>query len=286
MEECETFKELIQLFGDLKREDAFVLFIHGFILDNDFTYKLNKEKECKYNEDKNIQISNGYIKYIPDSTSNNFFISKLLIDPEWKNNSNNYNFLYTNKKSNENATYNLNILKIENSLVIQIINVEKPSNVHSITINMDEYINENNKECVTNKEKINLNIPKLIKLCQTHILFNMQNNDNKQKKKINSLIIETNGHKNNMNNSNLSEQSRVFQNFNDDHFDDKNPIIRQNLIPDFKNGNHILKPDGLFVGPNNKFFNPQNLRYDPIGPFGNEPNADINPFEFQNNFPF
>ncbi|ETB58159.1 hypothetical protein YYC_04231 [Plasmodium yoelii 17X] len=286
MEECETFEELIQLFGDLKREDVFVLFIHSFILDNDFTYKLNKEKECKYNEDKKIQISNEYIKYTPDNTSDNFFISKLLIDPEWKNNSNNYNFMYTNKKNSENVTYNLNILKIENSLVIQIINVETPSNIHSITINIDEYINENNKECLTIKEKFNLNIPKLKKLCQTHILFNMQNNDNKQKKNNNNLIIETSEHKINMNNSNSSEQLRVFQNFNDDHFDDKNPIIRQNLIPDLRNGNNILKPDGLLVGPNNKFFNPQKLRYDPIGPFGNEPNADINPFEFQNNFPF
>lgn len=41
-----------------------------------------------------------------------------------------------------------------------------------------------------------------------------------------------------------------------------------NIPPD------MLKPDGMLFGPNHKLFGPSHIRYDPMGPFGVEPNND------------
>lgn len=76
--------------------------------------------------------------------------------------------------------------------------------------------------------------------------------------------------------------------FRNDIFDDKNPCIGNHIFRDRRtnvNNPNILKPDGLLIGPNHQFFNPGHMRYDPIGPFGLEPNSDRR-FDFNNNFPF
>ncbi|GAB66038.1 hypothetical protein PCYB_081990 [Plasmodium cynomolgi strain B] len=127
---------------------------------------------------------------------------------------------------------------------------------------------------------------KLEEVFQTHILSHMKkgssnnirsdNNSNKGKGP-KGLIIESNTNEHFRNVFQTNPDPYLLPNFNDNHFDDKNPNIGRNLIPDLRNNVPILKPDGLLVGPDNKFFNPKNLRYDPIGPFGNEPNADNKP---------
>ncbi|GAW80524.1 hypothetical protein, conserved [Plasmodium gonderi] len=291
MSKHNTFKNLVKLNGMLKKEEILVLFFHSCILDNNFIYKLNDEKNIKVLENKEkIQVSSdGYIKHMIDSDNEKFFVSRILIEPDWRNNSNNYNFMY--KSAEKNYTYNLNILKIENSLVLQIIDTAQPSIVHSVTIDMDKYINNCSAEKnITDNIEESIQIEKLEKIFQTHILSNMKNgndnNNDNNRKGLKGITVEPNANEYSKNIFRADKDLYLLQNFNDDYFDDKNPSIGRNLIPDLRNNIPVLKPDGLLVGPDNKFFNQKNLRYDPIGPFGNEPNSDNKPFEFQNNFPF
>ncbi|KJP86010.1 hypothetical protein AK88_04341 [Plasmodium fragile] len=290
-----TFENLVKLHGDIKKEELLVLFFHSCILDNNFIYKLNDEEKYEKSENhEKIKISNGYIKHVTDAEKGKFFLSRILIDPEWTSNSSSYNFLYQSIHTND--TYNLNLVKIENSLLVQIINTAQPSLVHSVTIDVDEYVNKcTAEEDATDKMKESLQMEKLEQVFQTHILSHMNKGNSSNIHSDNSsrkgngpkgLIIESNPNEHFKNIFHTNPDPYILRNFNDNHFDDKNPNIGRNLIPDLRNNVPIVKPDGLLVGPDNKFFNPKNLRYDPIGPFGNEPNADNKPFEFQNNFPF
>ncbi|VWU49901.1 conserved protein, unknown function [Hepatocystis sp. ex Piliocolobus tephrosceles] len=308
MKEHNTFKELIKLNNSsLRKEDILVLFFHGCILDNNFVYHIKKEETNKWlSKNDKIQFTNGFIKYITGNKDNEFIISRIILDPNWKNNSNNYNFTYKSNESND--IFNLNILKLENSLIVQVIDLASPNVVNSVTISIDEYVNDNissvtsnsenkqdtNKlEQIINTEKLEkiINIEKLEKIFHTHVLINMI-----KKKNINNDINNINKCSNNQptifNTINPNPHKNINPQFlpnsnNANYFNDKDPIPMNNLLPNFKQGDHILKPDGLLVGPNNMFFNPQNLRYDPIGPFGQEPNADgLKHFEFQNKFPF
>ncbi|ANQ07621.1 Uncharacterized protein PCOAH_00022480 [Plasmodium coatneyi] len=287
-----TFKDLVKLHGDIKNEELLVLFFHSCILDNNFIYKLNDEKKYEKSEnDEKIKISNGYIKHMTDGNNGKFFLSRILIDPEWRSNSSSYNFLY--KSVDTSDTYNLNLVKIENSLVVQIINTAQPCVVHSVTIDIDEYVNKGiTKEGDKDNMEESVQMENLQQVFQTHILSHMKKGNKNNIRSDNStskgkgLIIESNTNEHFRNIFHTNPDPHLLPNFNDIHFDDKNPNLGRNLIPDLRNNVPILKPDGLLVGPDNKFFNPKNLRYDPIGPFGNEPNADNKPFEFQNNFPF
>lgn len=279
----------------MKKEELLVLFFHSCILDNNFIYKLNDEQKYEKSEShEKIKISNGYIKHMTDVGSGKFFLSRILIDPEWRSNSSSYNFLYQSVDTND--TYNLNLVKIENSLVVQIINTAQPSVVHSVTIDVGEYVNEcTAEEGKTDNIEDRVMMEKLEGVFQTHILSHMKkgssnnilgDNSSSKGKGPKGLIIESNANEHFRNVFQTNPDPYLLPNFNANHFDDKNPNIGRSLIPDLRNNVPILKPDGLLVGPDNKFFNPKNLRYDPIGPFGNEPNADNKPFEFQDNFPF
>ncbi|KYN99477.1 hypothetical protein PGSY75_1010100 [Plasmodium gaboni] len=290
MYDHKTFKDLLQFYDNLEKEEVLVLFFHSTLLDNNYIYELKSEKKIIFSENENIEINDSYVKYKIDKRNNDLLITRILIHPEWRNNNHNYNFTY--KQIHTSDTYNLNILKIGNSLVIQLIDIEDPSSIHSCTINIHEYINKNmpDKYIHINNFHQYIYIDKLEKIFQTNILNYMnRKNKNKEKNHIN---------KNNINtcqtqditiktHTNHFDQNYLLHNFNDTYFDDKNPPILTNpILPSIKQSHPILKPDGLLVGPNNKFFNPPKLRYDPMGPFGNEPNSDNRPFEFQNNFPF
>ncbi|CAA9987742.1 conserved Plasmodium protein, unknown function [Plasmodium knowlesi strain H] len=287
-----TFKDLVKLHEDMKKEELVVLFFHSCILDNNFIYKLNDEKKYEKSENyEKIKISNGYIKHMIDSEKGKFFLSRILIDPEWRSNSSSYNFLY--KSVDTNDTYNLNLVKIENSLVVQIINTAQPCVVHSVTIDVDKYVNKCTvQEGVKDNMEEHVQMEQLEQVFQAHILSHMKKKNSNNMSSDNSsnkgkgLIIESNANEHFRNTFHTTPDPYLLPNYNDNHFDDKNPNIGRNLIPDLRNNIPILRPDGLLVGPDNKFFNPKNLRYDPIGPFGNEPNADNKPFDFQNNFPF
>ncbi|SBT79170.1 conserved Plasmodium protein, unknown function [Plasmodium malariae] len=286
MKRHDTFKDLIRLHDNLKKEEILALFFHSCILNNCYNYILNEEKKYAISNNEKIKISNGYIKYTQGDEKDQVFISRILIDPLWRKSSNNYNFTY--KSTQNDDTYNLNILKIEKSLVLQIINTAQPSTVHTVTINMNEYINNTKEENIIDKIEETINIEKLENIFQNHILNNMnKTNVYNTMRNNNSLIIESNIQETQKENMFKAKENQFLQNFTNDYFDDKNPTIEgRNLIPNFRKDDSVLKPDGLLVGPNNKFFSPKNLRYDPMGPFGNEPNADNKPFEFQNNFPF
>ncbi|CRG99654.1 conserved Plasmodium protein, unknown function [Plasmodium relictum] len=276
-----TFKDLIKLNNNLRKEEILILFFHSSLLDYNFIYELEDEKKSLTLENENIKISGGYIKYTVDDKKENFFIGRILIDPEWRKNSNNYNFIYKNLENND--KYNLNILKIDNSLVLQVINMAEPSSIHSVTIKIDEYINSDNEINIENIEE-SIKIEKLENVFQAQILRNMKFSHT-DKIASNNLINQSNINELRNPNYNTSYDSHFIGNFNDDYFDDKNPVIGENIFPNLRRKNNIVKPDGLLVGPNNKFFDPKNLRYDPIGPFGLEPNSD-KPFEFKNNFDF
>ncbi|SBS82747.1 hypothetical protein, conserved [Plasmodium ovale curtisi] len=284
----DTFENLLRLNGRLRKEEVFVLFFHSCILDSNFVYKLSKEREEALLANDKVKIEDGYIKYMTDNNNDAFIISRLLLDPEWKRNSSNYNFMYRNAQNSE--TYNLNILKIENSLVLHIINTAKPSVVHSVTINMNEYVSACEEETMSDSIEKNMDKEKLKSIFQTHILNNMHVHINKHNHSYSIRNEVTRGsnipERDMQGNARRENPSPFFQHFSDDHFDDKNPAIGRNLIPNMSKDDNVLRPDGLLVGPNNKFFNPKHLRYDPIGPFGNEPNSDNKPFEFNNNFPF
>ncbi|EUD67466.1 hypothetical protein C922_02172 [Plasmodium inui San Antonio 1] len=295
MEKHSTFKNLVKLHGDIKREELLVLFFHSCILDNNFIYKLNDEKKYEKSENhEKIKISNGYIKHMSDADNGKFFLSRILIDPEWRSNSSSYNFLY--KSVDTNDTYNLNLVKVENSLLVQIINTAQPSVVHSVTIDVDEYVKKcPAEEDATDDMEERVQMENLEQVFHIHILSHMKTgssnnirsgNSSSKEKGPKGLIIESNANEHFRNVFHTNSNPYLLPNFNDNHFDDKNPNLGRNLIPDLRNNVPILKPDGLLVGPDNKFFNPKNLRYDPIGPFGNEPNADNKPFEFRDNFPF
>ncbi|SOV14707.1 conserved Plasmodium protein, unknown function [Plasmodium sp. gorilla clade G2] len=290
MYDHKTFKDLLQFYDNLEKEEVLVLFFHSTLLDNNYIYELKSEKKIVFSENENLEINDSYVKYKIDKRNNDFLITRILIHPEWRNNNHNYNFTY--KQIQTSDTYNLNILKIGNSLVIQLIDIEDPSSIHSCTINIHEYINKNMPDKYIHINNFNqyIYIDKLQKIFQTNILNYMnRKNKNKETNHININNINTcqtqditiKTHTNNF------DKNYLLHNFNDTYFDDKNPPILTNTnLPSINQPHPILKPDGLLVGPNNKFFNPAKLRYDPMGPFGNEPNSDNRPFEFQNNFPF
>ncbi|CRG94160.1 conserved Plasmodium protein, unknown function [Plasmodium gallinaceum] len=276
-----TFKDLIKFNDNLKKEEILILFFHSSILDHNFIYELEDKKKSLIIENENMKISEGYIRYIADNNKEKVFIGRILIDPEWRKNSNNYNFIYKNHENNN--RYILNISKIDNSLVLHVINISEPSSIHSVTIKINEYIKNNNEINIENIEE-SIKIQKLENIFQTHILGNMKFNHNSNVASTN-LINKFNVNELPNPKNNIRQDSHFIKNFNDDNFDDKNPVIRESILPNYIKQIPILKPDGLLVGPNNRFFDPKNLRYDPIGPFGLEPNADT-PTKFPDNFPF
>ncbi|KYN97547.1 hypothetical protein PRSY57_1009500 [Plasmodium reichenowi] len=298
MYDHKTFKDLLQFYDDLEKEEVLVLFFHSTLLDNNYIYELKSEKKIVFSENENIEINDSYVKYKIDKRNKDLLITRILIHPEWRNNNHNYNFTY--KQIHTCDTYNLNILKIGNSLVIQLIDIEDPSSIHSCTINIQEYINKNITDKYINVNNYNeyIYVDKLEKIFQSNIL-NYMISKNKNKEKIHINKNNTNDIYNNKchtyQTQNITinphtkncDKNYLLHNFNDTYFDDKNPpLLTNHILPNINQPHPVLKPDGLLVGPNNKFFNPGKLRYDPMGPFGNEPNSDNRPFEYQNNFPF
>ncbi|UVC49910.1 hypothetical protein MACK_003529 [Theileria orientalis] len=88
----------------------------------------------------------------------------------------------------------------------------------------------------------------------------------------------------NLNKKNIEQIKFDFESNRDFNKDlDLLPPLRPKKDPDFP----VCKPDGMLIGQNNPFFTEEshqkksslpNLRYDVIGPYGNEVNPDIDTY--------
>lgn len=312
-------KDLLSFYDKLKIEEEIILCIHVFLLDAGLD---NIWRETCLDSlprtAKGISATEKYLKYGTDKKEEDFCVCKILINPHWRKEKNNYTFHYVHEKSDK--KYILNILNTGSSLVVQLTD-SAGSDPQTVTLHVEEFIQDKENKVFP---WTNIDVVKLTYVIKKEILvkFGLYRGDESS--------TDINGNKScNFMKSNCREyenklvetkkklemefqqmQNNVLINVGPDttRFDDSKPFFMNPLDPtvnrtinpmrymDPENWCHpddprifgsipqgsfpgnispdMLKPDGMLFGPNHKLFGPSHIRYDPMGPFGVEPNND------------
>lgn len=312
-------KDLLSFYGDLNIEEEIILSIHFILLDAGLD---NIWKETCFDKlpktAKGISTTEKYLKYGTEQQNEGFCVCKILINPYWRKEKNNYTFHYVHEKTDKN--YILNILNSGNSLIMQLIN-QAGSEPVKVTLHIQDFIKDKESKVLpwTNVDVIKL---KYIMYKDVLFKFGFYKEDEyltdingyiygdfmkANCKKYQNELLET---ENKLGMEFQQMQNNVLMNFGPSRirFDDKQPPLMNPLDPtvnrtmnpmhytDPENWCHpndprmfgsvpqggfpgnippdMLKPDGMLFGPNHKIFGPSNIHYDPMGPFGVEPNND------------
>lgn len=275
-------------------------------------------------ESSQIEITaDGYMKCtIQKEGKEETYISKILIPPKWKDSASHYSFSY--KHARVDIRLQMNFSKSGDMLTVILKETGTTSNAINYIIPISEFVDGKNGLIVAEQIERTCKLNDLESIFMNQLIRKMKfvgisrDTDTTSNKNStsgcdlphpHSRIATTRcamgiqakeefgldplgriqGEERVCGDIKLPDPIYLSDIFKNDIFDDKNPSIGPNMFQDIRRPNiqnpNILKPDGLLIGPNHQIFNSGKMKYDPIGPFGVEPNSDRK-FDFNNNFPF
>jgi len=258
---------------EIKSEiELLVLFIHTQFITNNFNLVSIKENDANVKKEEKLKV----LEKLP---------------PEWNENSNNWTFIYQHETTSD--KYYINMVKMMNMLTINamICETEKVFSIQLPLSNLfqdctfpltkieKKYFNEDKLKFVIN----NINMEIIYKLLPT-VKYHDELPPSQEPTRILPLNDDDNGLR-------IQDPLRIVRpnaqnpplpnpgNFDLDPFNSMGPSAGGGLImgpnnPIFNNiGGNDLESTDIYGGPSTLPFGavPEGARFDPIGPFGNQP---------------